>query len=1310
MLYHFDEASGAFENSGTEGSSFNLDNTGGATGRSGTTGGVYGASAFVGFGNALDILASGNGNFNSSTAINGGGVFASSSTSATQADYQASNGAFTWEAMVKLDVLNQLQMILSRDNNTSNRGPSIFINNDINFFGFETDIPTTGEHAFVAGEWFHVAVTYNGQEGEADNLKLYWTRVDEQLTEANLLGSFTAASDYDAGSTGELMIGSHGRGEFRSEIRYIDEVRISDIARTADDFIFGEAQPANTSALVYPGSDGRLVYGRYANEDQTLESNRMIDFSHAGYMGGGVAIPMVPVVRTLNPNPSGDDFKRIQTAIDEVAAMPLSSAGFRGAILLTAGDYRVSETLKIADSGIIIRGEGQGADDTVITLTATTQDILFEFKGPYNWSKVSGSETPIVDEFVPAGATSFEVGSTVGLSVGDEILVHKIPNQAWIDLLDMYASSWPDAPVPPHRDWVPEEYDVEYPRVITKIVGNRITINTPLVHAIETQYGGGEIYRYTNNGSIHHVGIERIRLDSTYTSSTDENHGWDAVVFWRVVNGWARQVTARHYAFSCVKVFKQSYNVTVEDCAMIDPISVITGGRRYSFVADEGSLVLFQRCYTREGRHDYVTQARTLGPTAFVDCLAEVVHSDIGPHHRYSEGILFDNVKGGEIAVQNRGSSGTGHGWSGAQVVFWNCNGTQIRCDAPKGAMNFAIGCIGQKVQGNSFTYTNEPYGIWESENQHVTPRSLYYKQLEDRLGTLAMLTITNQAQLNGNLWSTLSSWQGNGAAPGAPDFTPVQVDTGPDRFAAIDEVLTLNAVIRQPLPSNFPMTITGWTQLSGPANAVITHTLSQSTAAIFPVLGTYVLQFEASQTDDSGPGAPLVYQDTDTVSILVTSDGSSLNPSIYASLGTIASGTAALTFDTDTLALTGGLAATGQIGLNQDNSEVAVFNFENIDLTASPTVTGNRPLILMSQGDLRLATSINVNGGVGGHTVHGVGVAGGQDGGDSNRSETPGNPTDGQGPGASLFSTGSSGGAGYGGAGGAGTGSGGTSYGDAMLTNILGGSGAGGNSNKGGGAGGGALALIAIGDVEITSSGSLSANGGVGAGSTGGQITSGGGSGGSIFISGNAVTINGSVTANGGNGGNGVIGQTNAGAGGGGRIAIYYESFLDTTDSTITTNGGLPQGTDTTGQPGSAGTIYYNFEPNIATEWLINETGNSSPTPSDWLLDNDSNGLSLRVEFAMGLTPSEYVSGMLPVFIFDGPGENYLRFNRRQSGINAEDYEIQTATSLTSQTWDLIFPDESKTVPHPTLSGFEHVFVPLSLDAPTRFFRVEVK
>ena len=80
------------------------------------------------------------------------------------------------------------------------------------------------------------------------------------------------------------------------------------------------------------GADGRLAY------TPDTQGNAVVDFSHAGYGGGGVALPDVPARIVLGPE-GGAHRQRIQAAIDAVSAMAPDANGFRGAVLLRPGEY-----------------------------------------------------------------------------------------------------------------------------------------------------------------------------------------------------------------------------------------------------------------------------------------------------------------------------------------------------------------------------------------------------------------------------------------------------------------------------------------------------------------------------------------------------------------------------------------------------------------------------------------------------------------------------------------------------------------------------------------------------------------------------------------------------------------------------------------------------------------------------------------------------------------------------------------------------------------------------------------------------------
>jgi hypothetical protein len=87
---------------------------------------------------------------------------------------------------------------------------------------------------------------------------------------------------------------------------------------------------------------------------------------------------------------------------------------------------------------------------------------------------------------------------------------------------------------------------------------------------------------------------------------------------------------------------------------------------------------------------------------------------------------------------------GSGHGWGTGWSVAWNCIAGSYVIQQPPGAMNWAIGCIGQsRPSPRPFdSEPNLPVGIFDSPVTPVTPQSLYLTQLAERLGRQAVKRI----------------------------------------------------------------------------------------------------------------------------------------------------------------------------------------------------------------------------------------------------------------------------------------------------------------------------------------------------------------------------------------------------------------------------------------------------------------------------------------------------------------------------------------------------------------------------------------
>ncbi len=469
--------------------------------------------------------------------------------------------------------------------------------------------------------------------------------------------------------------------------------------------------------IIATGADGKLVY------DVDARSNRVPDFSTAGYFGGNRMIPEAPVRVAVSPI-VGDETARIQKAINYVASLPADTNGIRGAILLLKGRHEISGQLQITNSGVVLRG--QGTNETMLVAAGLDRRTLIRIFGQSDYSTTTNSSWQITDDYVPVGALSFRVKDATGLKVGDAIFITRPSPQKWIDTLGMTdfgggLNDW-------RLVWKPGSRDLVWARVIQNIAGNQITIDSPITTAMETNFGGGSVKTYSWPGRIENVGVENLRLESTFDPQNfkDENHSWFAITLENAAEVWIRQITFTHFAGSAVAVYENCQHVTVKDCASLAPISENAGGRRNTFFT-MGQSVLFLHCRAENGRHDFAVGHGAAGPNAFVQCDAILPSADSGAITSWASGTLFDTVRidGNGLSLINRGSDGEGAGWSAANSVLWNCVSAKTACENPPGAQNWAFGSWGE-FAGN---------GIWRQSNESVRPDSLFTAQLADRLG-----------------------------------------------------------------------------------------------------------------------------------------------------------------------------------------------------------------------------------------------------------------------------------------------------------------------------------------------------------------------------------------------------------------------------------------------------------------------------------------------------------------------------------------------------------------------------------------------
>ena len=463
-------------------------------------------------------------------------------------------------------------------------------------------------------------------------------------------------------------------------------------------FVQGYAQ---TFALQV--KDDRITY---LDDEQ---GNRILDFSYCGYKSSEQDIPDVRNTVFVSWT-AGDNTARIQRAIDYVASLVPDASGFRGAVLLDQGEFSLSESLRIAASGIVLRGVNK--EKTILLKKGVNRGALIYMEGTDDLNTLDTLQ--VLSKYVPVNARTLEVASGTSLRKGDRVMVNR-PSDIFGGGIGALG-------------WKEGDMDLSWDRTVTEVNGNQITLDAPLTVALNATYGTSTVTVYQWNGRIRNCGVENMTLISDYDKRypKDEDHCWTGISIEDAEDCWVRRVNFKHFAGSAVIVQRTGSQITVEDCISREPVSEIGGMRRCTFYT-LGQQTLFQRCYSEHGIHDFAAGYCAAGPNAFVQCDSYESLNFSGSIDAWACGLLFDvvNIDGHNLSFKNLGQDKNGAGWNTANSLFWQCTAAEIECYTPaKDAMNRAYGCWAQ-FSGD---------GEWAQSNNHVQPRSIFYAQLEERL------------------------------------------------------------------------------------------------------------------------------------------------------------------------------------------------------------------------------------------------------------------------------------------------------------------------------------------------------------------------------------------------------------------------------------------------------------------------------------------------------------------------------------------------------------------------------------------------
>ena len=505
----------------------------------------------------------------------------------------------------------------------------------------------------------------------------------------------------------------------------------------------GTCAGAQESAWAHAGADGRLVY------KTTPRGDRMVDFSYAGYMGGGVRLPQVAAGETLAPS-GVDDTAAVQQALERTAARAAKD-GHTVALELAAGEFHLSAALRMESSHVVLRGAGP--TKTILRLTGTPHMGITIGPGT-NGSIDEGSEaasapkagnakasTTLAEIYVPSGAQEIRVVDATGFAAGDTVLLTRSINAAYLAFMGMDKLVRGGS----KENWVGPRLIAE--RQIASVRDNVLVLAVPLTDSYDPQFGGGagtRVEKIPAPKRLQQVGVEELAIDAPSVKIDLADPHYDGIAMGATEDAWMRNLRFED-TINTVSVLASARRVTVDRVSVLQRIPIQSSAKNFVFSLAGTQTLLMHVEATGDKVFFVATQAREQGPNVV---LASRFQGDLAiqPHQRWGTGFLVDNVivtGGGDIDFMNRGILGSGHGWTMGWGVVWNSSANSLTVQAPPGAMNWLIGTSGHRearpMPAEGEKGANLPEGTVESPNKRVTPASLYLQQLRDRLGPQAV-------------------------------------------------------------------------------------------------------------------------------------------------------------------------------------------------------------------------------------------------------------------------------------------------------------------------------------------------------------------------------------------------------------------------------------------------------------------------------------------------------------------------------------------------------------------------------------------
>src|SRR5262249_46069627 len=148
-----------------------------------------------------------------------------------------------------------------------------------------------------------------------------------------------------------------------------------------------------------------------------------------------------------------------------------------------------------------------------------------------------GSPAPVLDAFVPAGASTFRVRGASNFHPGDHVLVLRPVTAEWIHFMGVDTLTQDG-----QQTWMRAGSVIRTDRVIDSVNHDYVTLDVPLSDALDSRFMAASLVRYSFPGRISEVGVEGLRIAAPFEDVPITEPQYTALRMDAVEDGWVRDL------------------------------------------------------------------------------------------------------------------------------------------------------------------------------------------------------------------------------------------------------------------------------------------------------------------------------------------------------------------------------------------------------------------------------------------------------------------------------------------------------------------------------------------------------------------------------------------------------------------------------------------------------------------------------------------------------------------------------------------------------------------------------------------------